>query len=198
MLSYFQFKNFKIRSHFKHHTVIILTFILFSAPSIYGYAAQEPDCLSRDSVNSAAKIKFDLLHDASVKNYEAWSGNVWGTMGSLVLVLGWLLTSGKSRLYLHKNNQARNVAIVVVAVIAIINVVLNVHLAQKSAEIQNDIRENEYVIAHAFEPEHYGYYHVPYLYAVLSDILVGTVFILIIFVLRSLAKWIEPEATGKG
>jgi hypothetical protein len=193
MLKFFQIMKCKFHSKILRHALIVVTFILISTMPVNYLVSQSLDTFSQVSNYNSDKLKFDLLHEASKNNYEAWTGNVWGTVGFLVIVLGWLLTSKGSRIFLSKNNAARKVAITVVAIIAVINMLLNLDLARRSAEIQEDIGKNEYVLTHNLETIHYGHYIVPFRNAIFSDILVGTIFAIITFFLISLAKWIEPS-----
>ncbi|MDH4211990.1 MAG: hypothetical protein OEV79_11145 [candidate division WOR-3 bacterium] len=143
-----------------------------------------------------AESTFKLLHTASKDNYEAWTSNVWGTVGFLIIVLGWILSSKNARLFLSRKHRARMVAIITVGIIAAINMVLNVDLARQSTDIQETLAQSAYATTMGLEEKHYARYHVSYCRAILSDIIVGSMFVLIVYLLMSLKKLEDPESTA--
>jgi hypothetical protein len=173
--------------------IIILFCLIISTIELGGNSFVLAQEASYESKQNANEWKFDLLHTASKDNYDAWTSNVWGTVSFLLIVIGWLLTTKGARIFLSKNTGARRVVIYAVALIALINMLLNLDLARRSADIQEELVANKYVSQYSLQASHYGRYSVTYRNAVISDILVGVIFGLIVYLLTSLAKWEEPR-----
>jgi hypothetical protein len=177
----------------------LLLFVIFLCCVPPAIADQVETVLPSPTINqnaeSVAEVKlhkFELLHQASKENFEAWSGNVWGTVGSLVIVIGWLFTAKSARIFLSRQSGARYVALAAVGVIAAINIGLNIILAKRSFVLQELLAKSDYVIQHKLQTEHFGTYEVPLFNAILSCVLVGSMFVLILYLLLAMRDWKEP------
>ena len=77
--------------------------------------------------------------------------NVMSTLGFVLLSIGWIITSDKSRVFLGRSNQIRRSSIGGVAVIALIHPVICVGAYFVSAEQYAQLEEIKYVDVTYFE-----------------------------------------------
>ncbi len=68
----------------------------------------------------AFNFLFDILKDLN----KSYSQNVMSTLGFILLTIGWIITSDKSRSFLSSSNSIRFSAIAVVGIIALIHSVV--------------------------------------------------------------------------
>jgi len=68
--------------------------------------------------------QFDRLSTSLANLSDEYSADMIGTISFLLLVLGWFITSERSRAYLHTNRLARRAALTAIPSVALMNALL--------------------------------------------------------------------------
>ncbi len=65
--------------------------------------------------------RFEILHKSLKDIFDEYTNDVLKSIAYLLLAIGWIVTSDRSREFLRGNNQAYRVAIIIVLVIALLH-----------------------------------------------------------------------------
>ena len=102
---------------------------------------------------------FAFLLDASKQHFQNFLSNVWGTVGALMVGIGWILTSEQARIFLGKNPMERWLCTLVVVAFWVVHIVVIVWHKRKMSQVIALIREGELTNV---EEKYYDFYRLPY------------------------------------
>jgi hypothetical protein len=140
----------------------------------------------------AVRFDFTLLHEALKENYRNYTNNVWSTITGLLVAIGWLLTSEKSRALLAGSPVARRLALATVVLVAVIHLAVLWQIQETSRSIMRSLASDPYVLHQRLSPAYYGQFQVPARHVVVSAVLDGSLFVLLLGLVYSLRDWREP------
>lgn len=99
-----------------------------SSPALVGLVGQESSDAAKQQPTDSSERKatnekrFDMLHKSVVDLSDDYEDDVLRTIGFLLLAIGWILTSEKSREFLKQNRSARRAALATIPMIALVHV----------------------------------------------------------------------------
>lgn len=146
-------------------------------------------------MSAAAVSSFgaDLLRASLEANFNGYTKNVWGTITAVLVAIGWLLTSEKSRIFLSRNLPARRAAILATVVIFVIHGLALADIAISSNELMALVEADPFIRQEGLSAEYFQRFQVPWRFAAASMALDGTLFLLLIVLLNRMGGWKEPE-----
>ena len=99
--------------------------LILSTAAVGHSAVQEPVAALEQTQSDPvpSEQKFQLLYDSLRDLSKDFANDVLKTIGSLLLVIGWLMVSERSREFLRRNFTAWRTALVVIPVLAATNTV---------------------------------------------------------------------------
>ena len=115
--------------------------LLLSTPVVVRQsAALEPT----DQEKATKQEQFELVHRSLVRLSQDYVNDVLKTIAFLLLAVGWILTSDRSREFLKNNRAARRAALIIVPVIALLNfgwsIAMFLDSQVKMGLLKNDIK----------------------------------------------------------
>jgi hypothetical protein len=134
----------------------------------------------------------ELLRDSLESNFNGYINNVWGTITALLVAIGWLLTSEKSRVFLSRNPSARWTAITAALAILTIHCLTLAEVARASERLTKLILADPYFKYAGLTVGYLQRIQVPWHYVLVSIALDGTLFVLLIVLLYKMGDWSEP------
>ncbi|MFA8436929.1 MAG: hypothetical protein ACEPOZ_20670 [Marinifilaceae bacterium] len=126
---------------------------------------------------------FDLLFNGLKHNYDAYFTNVYTTLATIVLAIGWILTSKAAREFLSQNLIIRKVAIMGIVAITIIHFANLIYMSFKSDQIKDQLDLYTQLVLEVKESNLYDMYHIDWYYPTISCILNGILFTILIFII---------------
>jgi hypothetical protein len=181
-----------------------LSYLIAASPSLV--ASSTPISASPTSpTNEDEKFNFELLHDAAKRNYDRYMNVVWGSFGFLLIAIGWIITSEKARIFLHKiflyeiplygkdvKNVVWKVALGAIALIYVLHLISIGSAARTSNRLLQLMKDDPYVLSSIQKAAYYEQYKIPWFYPVFGGVLNGVLFILLFIMIFALKDWEEP------
>jgi hypothetical protein len=148
-----------------------------SAAAVTGWnsVAQPTQDTSGGPRKDASEVVFKALED----NYARYFDNIFKTVGFIVIAIGWILTSDKSREFLQTNVVAHWTAMVGTLIIACGHAVALGFGYISSIKLIEQLREIGYIDCHYFK--HYQISYVQICGSILSDTILFAALLTILF-----------------
>lgn len=132
-----------------------------------------------------------LVIDASKSNYQIYLNNVWATLGFLILVVGWILTSKESRSFLFKHERLRKILIYALIALVVIHFAILIELYIKSGELIKTMQNMDLVRTGKIKESFLTYYKIPF-YWLIGDFISNSILLAVAITLFSYLK--KPES----
>ncbi len=179
---------------------ILLLFVQFDGARAQDAEDHNPQndavCVQAGSI-SAARHKFDLLHDALKANYEDYLNTVWSSFGFLVLAIGWILTSDKSRRFLADHARPRYAAEFGVGTIWLSHLAVLFFWYRGKSDRLLDLLEQDCYATHLIGNAHYyDQFAVSFAYASVSATLTGAMFFILLYFIFALPGTASNRTLG--
>ncbi|MDT4954921.1 MAG: hypothetical protein QOJ02_3059 [Acidobacteriota bacterium] len=183
--------------------IISFAFLFIGFSKGFGYLSPRfdpcPESSNRDSTiavtsqNSAAKVAQDsrsdprkdtndLVFKALEDNYARYFDNIFKTVGFIVIAIGWILTSDKSREFLENNIVAYRISLAGTFLIACGHAVALGFGYISSIKLIEQLREIGYIDCKYFK--HYQISYIQICGSILSDTILFAAFLTILLSLR--------------
>ena len=102
---------------------------LFCAPPWQCCHGQKRPSRKLSPTPAAVADKFALVHNSLLQHTLEYFKNIMAATGFLLLAIGWLLTSGKARSFLAEHRRARNLMLIALWTVAVLDSALTVGAA---------------------------------------------------------------------
>ncbi|MFX0137180.1 MAG: hypothetical protein ACFFDN_26305 [Candidatus Hodarchaeota archaeon] len=129
------------------------------------------------------KERYILIYESLKDIYNDYIIDVVKTVAFLIICLGWLITSDKSRNFVKKNKATRMASIIIIVLLFI----LNIHTAIKAYNFSQD-KISELSLLNYIEPKYYENYAITTDLLVSNIILHTALFALLVVILISLKE----------
>jgi hypothetical protein len=151
--------------------------------TVVGATNQGPvNKIRRDPNDNSQKDANDVLFKALEDNYSRYFDNIFKVVGFIIVAIGWILTSDKSRDFLQKNIVAYRVSIAAVFIIACGHAVALGFGYISSLKLVEQLREIGYLDCKYFT--HYQISYIQICGSILSDTLLFTALLTILLSLQ--------------
>ncbi len=135
--------------------VAAIALLLLSTPVLVREsAAQEPT----DQEQATKQEQFELLHTSITMLSQQYVDDVLKTIAFVLLAIGWILTSDRSRAFLKSNRAARRAALITVPVVALLTFGLSYKIYRVSGQKMDLLDELRYFDARFYAHDGITFY----------------------------------------
>jgi hypothetical protein len=135
--------------------LFVSSLILLSDATAKTYAqSSTPPTESRTAVNDGkapAKEKLDYSYKILLDSYNKYLDNVFKTIGFLIVIIGWLITSDKSRLFFQENKWARATFLLVIVIMWLVHASSLFDNYVEGSKIMTSIEKLNYIESYYFD-----------------------------------------------
>lgn len=158
-----------------------------------GSVANCVELAKNNEAMARAQFNFELIYGALKDTFADYKNIVWSSFGFLIVAIGWILTSEKSRIFLHRVDSARHWALVAVGAIAAIHVIVLTETYYDSQAIMELLSVDKYVHCADVMRTYYALYEVKPYFLPFSMTINGVMFIFLFKQISALKDWKEPK-----
>ena len=160
--------------------IIILIFSMFSLISPFSsqvYAQPRQNVSEALVVDGKATKKEELEYSYKIllDSYNKYLDNVFKTIGFLIVMIGWLITSENSRLFFQENKLARNIFLGVISVMWLIHALSLIDNYREGTRIMDLIEKLDYI-----KIEYFDRYR-PKLYKTIGSLILDSALFVLLF-----------------
>lgn len=126
---------------------------------------------------------YSVLIDAAKQNYQNFMHNVWTALGSVMVAIGWVLTSVEARKFIINNASVKWILIWIILAFLLVHVAVIIWHRYKSEQLLKMLGSTEFFKSKIIEQSHLEIYCIPLIWVYVTAIMNSALLLFLIYLI---------------